>query len=147
MPEPGSEANSFETRLRALDRRLRELQEEPPSGDPAPVEAAVSPVGGPAAEAGPEPTPPAPPQLAVVLELYARLIAAVRELLSGYELVGAQLSGTGASGKVALSAGPFDGTAALREFERALAALPGVQSVALRGYEADDRAIVDVQLG
>jgi hypothetical protein len=53
---------------------------------------------------------------------------------------------TGDPPGVALSAGPFAGTTALREFEQALAELPGVETVELRGYEADNRAIFDIQL-
>jgi hypothetical protein len=46
-----------------------------------------------------------------------------------------------------VSAGPFMSIDAVRDFERALAALPGVIEVAVRGYDRGDRAIVDVQLG
>jgi hypothetical protein len=47
---------------------------------------------------------------------------------------------------VEVSAGPFPSMDALREFERAIAALPGVREVAVRGYESGNRAIIEVQL-
>jgi hypothetical protein len=47
---------------------------------------------------------------------------------------------------VEMSAGPFPGMDALREFERAVAELPGVREVAVRGYETGNRAILEVQL-
>jgi hypothetical protein len=49
-------------------------------------------------------------------------------------------------GQVTVSAGPFASTEAVRGFERALAGMPGVREVEVRGYEGGDRAIVDVQL-
>jgi hypothetical protein len=45
-----------------------------------------------------------------------------------------------------LTVGPFDRLEAVRRFERALADVPGVAEVHLRGYEGIDRAIVDVRL-
>jgi hypothetical protein len=42
---------------------------------------------------------------------------------------------------------PFATMDALREFERGLAALPGVRTVTVRGYETGNRAILEVQLG
>jgi hypothetical protein len=46
-----------------------------------------------------------------------------------------------------ITAGPFADTEALREFERALAQVEGVQRVAVRGYEGTDHAVFDVELG
>ena len=51
------------------------------------------------------------------------------------------------SAAVEVSAGPFPSMDALREFEHAVAALPGVREVAVRGYESGNRAILEVQLG
>jgi hypothetical protein len=48
---------------------------------------------------------------------------------------------------VGLSVGPLASTEALRSFERALARLPGVAAVELRGFEGGDRALLDVHLG
>jgi hypothetical protein len=143
----------LETRLEAMDRRLRELQEELGSGPPvsldgAPVE---SPAGAPVTGLSAAESDPPSSQVEVLAELYGKLVASMRELLGGYELVAEQLLPAaplraGDPPRVALSAGPFAATAALRDFERALAELPGVETVALRGYEADNRAIFDVQL-
>jgi hypothetical protein len=153
MPEPDSEVTSFETRLEAMDRRLRELQAElaprPPAildGPPVESPAGVPGIGRSAAESDRPPT-----QVEVLAELYGKLVASMRELLGGYELVAEQLlapppAPDGDSAQVALSAGPFAGTAALRDFQQALSQLPGVEAVALRGYEEDNRAIIDVQL-
>lgn len=211
MPDSGSEVSGFETRLAAMDRRLRELQHElaperdagavsdpgevPPSERwrgaapadglgrhaPEPVRLHAAPEAPAARVPAPFPAPPEaprpaafpsalpatpPPQLDVLAELYSQLLASVRELLDGYELVLGQLAGSsdgaaaqvapepassspgGPAGpaEVAVSAGPFADTAALRDFEDALAQLPGVERVALRGYESGDRAIVEVRL-
>jgi hypothetical protein len=73
------------------------------------------------------------------------LLAATRGLLDGYER--AALSASEHSPlRVALSVGPFAHTDALHAFERALASIPGVTDVAVRGYEGPDRAILEVQL-
>jgi hypothetical protein len=158
MPEPDSEVTSFETRLEAMDRRLRELQAELAPGPPAildgsPVESPAG-VPGPGRSAAESDRPPT--QVEVLAELYGKLVASMRELLGGYELVAEQLlaeqplaarpAPDGDSAQAALSAGPFAGTAALRDFQQALSQLPGVEAVALRGYEEDNRAIIDVQL-
>ncbi len=45
-----------------------------------------------------------------------------------------------------VAAGPLASPDALRAFERALADVPGVRTVELRGYQGDDRAVVEVQL-
>jgi hypothetical protein len=47
---------------------------------------------------------------------------------------------------VSVSAGPFSSTEALREFERALARIPEVREVNVSGYDATDRAILEVQI-
>jgi hypothetical protein len=75
----------------------------------------------------------------------------MQELLTAYQRVLAQKPGAdgGAErlrpGELGLSAGPFESTEAVRVFEQALAQLPGVHDVAVRGYEGS-RAIFDVQL-
>ncbi len=48
--------------------------------------------------------------------------------------------------QVTVTAGPFLSLEAVREFERALSTLPNVASVDLRGYQGEDRAMVDVHL-
>ncbi len=54
-------------------------------------------------------------------------------------------SAPGAAG-VSVIAGPFDRIAAVRAFTAALAGLPEVAGVELRGYEAADRAVLGVRL-
>ncbi|HET9104523.1 MAG TPA: hypothetical protein VFN55_14300 [Solirubrobacteraceae bacterium] len=51
-----------------------------------------------------------------------------------------------AAGALTVAAGPFPSVDAVRAFERTLAALPGVDSAEVRGYESGDRAVVDVHL-
>ena len=46
-----------------------------------------------------------------------------------------------------VTAGPFANIDAVRAFEAELASMPGVRSVTVRGYEGDDRAIFDVEIG
>jgi hypothetical protein len=79
----------------------------------------------------------------------ARLLAAMRELMTGYEIALAHIAagpaGT-ASAAVTVAAGPFTGIEMLEHFEQALRTLPQVADVAVRGYEGADRAIVEVQL-
>ena len=45
-----------------------------------------------------------------------------------------------------MSAGPFASTGAVLAFEEMLSGTPGVREVTVRGYEGEDRAIVDVRL-
>src|SRR5579884_4571728 len=96
------------------------------------------------------PAPPAapPPRHALdpAQQMAGRLLAAVRELLAGYEIALAQISREPAGPAVTLAAGPFRGLEMLEQFERALSEMPQVASVARRGFEGHDRAIVEVQL-
>jgi hypothetical protein len=89
-------------------------------------------------------------ELAVAHE---NLLGSMRTLLSDYERALAEArsapAGPAAGQEVrslTVTAGPFGGTEAVREFEQALAALPVVREVELRGYEGGNRAIVDVHL-
>jgi hypothetical protein len=73
----------------------------------------------------------------------------MRALLEAYEAALARLSAPGqgpALREFTVAAGPFASTESLRKFERMLAAIPDVRDVAIRGYEGEDRAIVDVRL-
>jgi hypothetical protein len=54
--------------------------------------------------------------------------------------------GPPASLTLTISAGPFPSIEALRAFEHELARLPGVRDVEVRGYEGDDRALIEVLL-
>jgi hypothetical protein len=78
-------------------------------------------------------------------ELQSGLINATRELLDGYERAIAH-SAARPRLRLTLAAGPFVGTDALHAFEQALAQLPGVREVDVRGFEGEDRAILDVEL-
>jgi hypothetical protein len=83
-------------------------------------------------------------QLAELLEAHERLLELHRELLSQYAEVLERRAGESAT--VAVTAGPFTSAGTVREFERALAALPGVSAVTVREYLGDDRVQVDVRL-
>ncbi|HZU39986.1 MAG TPA: hypothetical protein VE992_02990 [Solirubrobacteraceae bacterium] len=112
--------------------------------------AAPAPPATPPPRATAAPAPPAapPPRHALdpAQQMAGRLLAAVRELLAGYEIALAQISREPAGPAVTLAAGPFRGLEMLEQFERALSELPQVASVARRGFEGHDRAIVEVQL-
>lgn len=116
----------------------------PPTPDPAPP--------GPA----PDPSPPVPspafgpPAEAIrdLIELHEGLLSSMRVLLSAYEAAIARLPTSREGSSVrefTVAAGPFASTESLRRFERTLAAIPDVREVAIRGYEGQDRAIVDVR--
>ena len=51
------------------------------------------------------------------------------------------------AGSTPVAAGPFATIEDVRAFEAALASVPGVRAVTVRGYEGDDRAIFDVEIG
>jgi len=98
--------------------------------------------------------------------LAARLLAAMRELLDGYERFLVRIppappaspnppsrksAGPSPTRRrevpgVTVAAGPFPSVEALHEFEQAVSRLPGVRDVAVRGYEGADRAIIEVRL-
>ena len=87
------------------------------------------------------------PRAGLLARLQAMIEAHERLLSSTRELEAAVRDALGADGAdVTVSAGPFAGTTALREFEQALAGLPEVRQVVVRGYEGDDRAVVEVHL-
>jgi hypothetical protein len=139
--------------LAEMDRLLRDIQAELlPDREPSP----------PLAD-GPLPEVPASkPQTQVLAELTARLVASMRELLTGYERMVVQASAppppppparrrpaaptAPEAPDVTLSAGPFPGLDALREFEQAVAGLPGVREVAVQAYAGSDRAVIEVRL-
>ncbi len=80
----------------------------------------------------------------------ARLLASMREMLAGYELALTHVSARPARAAdgpaVTVAAGPFASVALLEHFEAALRALPEVSDVAVRGYEGNDRAVLEVRL-
>jgi hypothetical protein len=143
MPEPSSAASELDARLAEIDGRLRGIQADlVPEPERPEVPAAAAPAGG-------EHVDPIR-QLAALTALQERLLRSIRELLSAYETVCARLQQVGPEPTVhefTVSAGPFTSTDALREFEQTLSAMSGVREVSVRGYEGEDRAIVDVRLG
>jgi hypothetical protein len=153
MPEP----SILDERLAEIDRRLRTIQsdlvsvpdaqpteettvertahESEPDREPEPlrlVEPAERSDGGRAA------------QLAELVEAHERLLELHRELLTQYAEVLERRAEESAT--VAVTAGPFASARTVREFERALASLPGVSAVTVREYLAGDRVQVDVRL-
>jgi hypothetical protein len=170
MSERGSDP---ETYLSQIDQQLRSIQGELQAGRARQAESArggrtgplatilgrsnpSAPRRAPAARATPDqaeaadhgalPDPISPSglvqQVRTMADLQTKLIAAIEDLLEAYEEAGTIALG----GEVTLSVGPFADTGALRAFERALAELPGVHRVVVRGYEGEDRAIIDVDL-
>jgi hypothetical protein len=135
MSEPDP---SFETRLESMERRLAEIQQElapeaPPAGYRGPAPALAPdpvPEPEPAREPPPEPIP-----------LRPRTTGA-----TGAPRPAPRSPGTPAAVEVDVTVGPFTDTAGLHEFERALARLPGVRDVMVRGYKPGNRAIIEVQL-
>jgi hypothetical protein len=86
-------------------------------------------------------------QIGALTELHRRLLESSHDLLVAYEAVLNELRAPSAGAvEVTVTAGPFMSLDAVRAFEAALATLPGVADVAVRGYERGNRAIVDVQL-
>ena len=159
--------DDVQRRLVEMDERLRAIQAEleadagvladsgqapPPEPAPPPPEPAPPPpeLGSPSPEPHPAPPePPPPPEPAPPLQaMTARLLAAMRELMAGYEIALAHVAAgpPGTAAAVTVAAGPFSGLEVLERFEQALRALPQVTDVAVRGYEGADRAIVEVQL-
>jgi hypothetical protein len=157
MPEP----SILDERLAEIDRRLRTIQSDlVPVPDAAPSD---EPIGDESqSKAEPQPVPEREPeplrlvepaeasgsvraaQLAELLDAHERLLELHRELLSQYAEVLERRAGE--SAMVAVTAGPFATAGTVREFERALAALPGVSAVTVREYLGDDRVQVDVRL-
>ncbi len=167
-----SESDELPRRIDEIDERLARLQAELEAdvgrrADPAPrrrrpvprifppPEPVNPPVAAPAPPPAPDPEPPAaavrdpepardPDPLEVMC---ARLLAATRELLAGYEVALARaVPPAGDEPAVTLRAGPFRATGTVAEFERALRGLPEVADAAVRGYEGPDRAIIEVRL-
>jgi hypothetical protein len=152
--------------LAEMDRLLRDIQAELlPDREPALTDALLEEVR--AASTGAPSTPAPPPSAArtpvsdpqTLVELTTRLLASTRELLAGYEHIVAQSAAPPPvrrrrvaraapdASDLTLAAGPFASLDALREFEAAVAGLPGVREVAVQAYEGTDRAVIEVRLG
>jgi hypothetical protein len=174
MADEPREISNFDARLAEIDRRLNLIQTglaadledeagvEPPAPAPpaAMPPAAVGPAPEPraaepraaephAVEPGAKTPPTAASLVAELRGLAAAHLRCTHALLAAYERLLTRLEPSAAASAVRefrVSAGPFADTAALRGFERTLAGIPEVREVAVRGYEGEDRAIVDVQL-
>ncbi len=132
---------------------------EPPPGPPEPPPRPPAPPGPPphGGPPGPPSSPGPPPGTGPLTELHVKLLASFRELLDAYEWLLTQTSQPPAllspaptappSQTTGVRAGPFTSLDAVRAFEAALGSTAGVRSVTVRGYEGDDRAIFDVELG
>jgi hypothetical protein len=140
----------------------------PPAADATPPAATGD--STPAETETPPPRPDAPDSgasnrdLEALGQLAARLLAAMRELLDGYEQVlvpihyapaptptatpsaPSALRRPEAEPGVTVTAGPFPSLDAVREFEQAVRGLPGVRDVEVRGYEGANGAIIEVRL-
>jgi outer membrane biosynthesis protein TonB len=124
----------------------------PPAPDPPPPPPAPPPP--PRAERPPPPPrPAAPPSPAGVTTVHSKLVSSLRELLGAYEELLDQFpsadpprSAPAQPEPPTISAGPFENTDAVRAFRDVLARLPDVETVVVRAYEGEDRAIFDVKL-
>ncbi|HEY3727508.1 MAG TPA: hypothetical protein VGL51_10065 [Solirubrobacteraceae bacterium] len=127
-----------------------EAAEPPPPPEPEPAEPELP----PRVEVDAPPSDPPPQGAALLDELrrlataHERVLESTRQLLAAYERALASLPPNASSTvrEFSVSAGPFQSTEALRGFERTLAKIPEVREVTVRGYEGEDRAIVDVHL-
>jgi hypothetical protein len=170
MPPSGDdpEISILDARLAEIDRRLHSIQTglvEVPASSTLPPPIAVPGdhprPSAPPASASPGSGPPASgpsaglgsgeaQAAAEMLSRLCELVAAQEGMLSSMRqlLATAQQRADAARSPQALGvrAGPFTSTAALRSFQAALEALPGVRAVELREFEGADRAILDVHL-
>jgi hypothetical protein len=143
MPQQPS---ALDARLAEIDRRLRTIQTGlapvaesslvPPEAAPVPMrltDATRHRAGDtPGQDEAPIPT------LDEIVAAHERVLALARRLLAARSEAPAP--------PIGVSAGPFRDTAALRRFERSLAALPEVRQVVVREYSGDDHAVLDVHL-
>jgi len=102
---------------------------------------------------GPERPGPGPEQsvaeLADLIEVHLRLLASSEELLEAYLDLLDTLRHPESPPRepgATVDVGPFATLGSVRAFEAALATLPGVVDVGVRGYERGDRAIIEVEL-
>jgi hypothetical protein len=83
-------------------------------------------------------------QLRDLSDAHERLLDLHRELLSQYATLLER--GAAVPGSASIAAGPFADGAAVRAFQHALSTLPGVESVDVREYLADDRVVFEARL-
>ena len=169
MTDQPPEISILDARLAEIDRRLSSIQtgladdisaqrrEEPrqepaaePPSTPLPPRVEVPDPPPPPPSSPPGPAPPLVEQLRALVEAQQRVLRRTQELLSAYERILARLPAATphapAVREFSVSAGPFSSTEALRGFEQTLEKIAEVREVSVRGYEGEDRAIVDVHL-
>ncbi len=100
-------------------RRRRDLREDQPLGD-----------------------------LAALAQMHDQVLGAMRELIEAYGVTLRRLSQEDMAPplEVALSAGPFASTEAVQRFVAELLRLESVREVIVRGYEGENRALLELQL-
>jgi hypothetical protein len=141
---PQQSPRSLQDQLLAAIDELIAAYESAVARDPAGRESAADAGGGTAAEAPPPPadTPPTradtPPTPADTPPTPAERSPSPADVRS---------TRADAATAATVSAGPFASIPELREFERRLAAIPGVSDVRVRGFDGADRAIIEVTLG
>ena len=144
MSELSSGVSELDARLAEIDTRLSAIQAQlRPDRDAHPVAAAPQSASDP-----PEPAD-LMRRLVILIELQERLLRSIGELLASSETALTRPpppSPQAAVREFTVSAGPFAGTGAVRAFEAMLSGTPGVREVTVRGYDGEDRAIVDVRL-
>jgi hypothetical protein len=129
-PDPGADGTAVpESRARGREGPLAAALASRRADDSAPPAPASDPVAD---------------QLDQLAELQTSLLSSMTDVLAGFHRALAELEGQGR--EITISAGPFGTLEALREFERRLSSLDGVGEVAVRGYEGDHRAVIDVRL-
>jgi hypothetical protein len=154
-----SEPSILDARLAEIDRRLRMIQSglEPVRDEPA--------AEGPSSELPLAPAPPAPTALypsrvaaaaergddddvAVLTARLSELAVAHERLLAATQdlLIEQADALSRAAPPVSVAAGPFTDTAALAQFQNAVAELPQVREVTVREYVGAERAVLDVHL-
>jgi hypothetical protein len=148
----------LDAQLSEIDRRLREIQDSlAPNGNGVeaelaelaeprkPVEPPPEMPDEPPPEMPDEPRPEMPSAFERLTALQANLLSSMTDVLAEFQHTLAQMPQP-ASTNLTVSAGPFTTIAAVHAFERDLARLPGVREVSLRGFEGDDRVVIEVQL-
>lgn len=150
MPDSSHEVQELDARLAELDDRLREIQAElaPESDDDAGGRGRSGPLAD-VLRNSPHDSQRLQDHLVQQIEdltaLHVSLLSAMSEMLGAFQRTVAQMPQPRSS-ELTVSAGPFSTVEAVHEFERRLAALPEVREAVVRGYEGEDRALIDVQL-
>ncbi len=171
-PPPPAPIETEPETVRGRAGPLEEILSRGPEPRPAPSRGRPGPLRdvferarrGPPEPATEAPSAPAKPgccrvsgELSELADLRAsleELQASLGQLLEGYRgallqslaASAPRLAGPSRADQFTLVAGPFVALEAVRAFERTLQELPGVEQVAIRGYEGADRAVVDVRL-